>query len=777
MTLGHDTDTSSGDRGPGPIEVSRRRLVGYVVAAPTLAVAVRLGLDEGAPASAKIPTPDGPAELFDLNDFLTTCALPTANLIGLELRKNGKVHFALPRSENGQGIMTSTAMIIADELDIPVDDVVITLADARPELLFNQLTGGSNSTVSTYMPIRTASAVARQQLLKAASAKLGVPASELRTEAGEVVAPDRSRIRYGDLAEAAAVDQTEEVEVELKAVADFKVIGRSRGRTDAREAVTGKKKFTMDLDIPGALPTMVCRPPTLNGKVVGIRNKAKVKAMPGVTHVVQISTGVAVRAKTFGQCVDAIRALKVDWGPGTVEGESDATILAELKKAELALLVPNVPILAKTVNTEFTFWFASNSALEPNCAIADVRADRAEIWSGLKSPITAQKAIARKVGLPPNKVKVHVMQGGGSFGRKLFFDAAVEAAEISKKMGKPVKLMWHRADDFRQGRVHPMSTARVRATVLGEQVLTYEQRHTSVVTDFGHGLGEMITANVALLPPGEIGFSQTVFVLSQAVHYDFGLTTQLLNEVDRGFNTGSMRNIYSPNTAVARELTVDKIAKVVGKNPYKFRREFIRTDRSRAVLDKVAEVGRWGRRMGSDRAQGIAIHNEYHGYSACLVEIDCRPSTVNRKIRNAVSGPRVTKVVFAVDVGLPINPRGLKAQMMGGIMDGIALALTSSLHLRDGYFLEASWDNYAYTREWNVPFDLEVIVMPPTDDQPGGAGEFGVAAAMAATATAYARATGKMPTSFPINHKGPLHFDVKPTIPPIPQSPTNGLTN
>jgi isoquinoline 1-oxidoreductase subunit beta len=193
------------------------------------------------------------------------------------------------------------------------------------------------------------------------------------------------------------------------------------------------------------------------------------------------------------------------------------------------------------------------------------------------------------------------------------------------------------------------------------------------------------------------------------------------------------------------------------------------------VLDKAASLGNWGRPMAPGTAQGIAIHKEYKGAAACLVEIDCTPATVNRVVENGYTGPRVTKVVYVVDVGLPINPLGLEAQMMGGIMDGIAQALTFSLHFQDGYFLEASWDNAYYTRQWNVPFELQIVVMPPTSNQPGGAGEFGVAASMAATACAYARATGTVPTSFPINHDQPLGFTPYPTVPPIPQSPTNGL--
>jgi isoquinoline 1-oxidoreductase beta subunit len=336
--------------------------------------------------------------------------------------------------------------------------------------------------------------------------------------------------------------------------------------------------------------------------------------------------------------------------------------------------------------------------------------------------------------------------------------------------------MWHRADEPRQGRVHPMATSRIRATYLAGQVLTLEQRHTSVATDFGHGLGEMISHNLDKLPTGlgNLGFAETIFTLTQELPYNFGVVTQLLNETDERFNTGSMRNIYSPDVACANELMVDRLAARLGKDPVAFRLAFLRNDRVKAVLRKVADVGKWGRAMPPGTAQGIAIHSEYKGATAVLVEIDCRPETVNRSIPSAVTGPRVTKAVIGVDAGLVVNPRGLEAQMMGGVSDGIALALTSSLHLRDGHFLEASWDNYFYTRQWNVPPEFQCIVMPSDSDQPGGAGEAGVAASVSAVACAYSRATGTMPTRFPINHDT-LSFEVKPFIPPIPASPTDGL--
>lgn len=762
--------------------IDRRTFLGYVIAGTTLVAAADLF---PAPAGAAPGTPQ-PAELYDLNDFLTQAATPTANLITVTVHEDGTASFALPRMEVGQGITTSTAMLIAEELELPVEKVRVTLADARPELVWNQLTGGSNTTISTYTPIRIAAAVAKGALLEAAAIQLGDTVESLRARGGVVQAPDGRSLSYAALAGAAASATTRAVEVRLKDPADFRVVGVGHPRVDALDAVTGRKQYVTDLQVDGALPTMVCRAPTLNGTPRRLRNRRQVLAMPGVHDLALVDTGVAVRAETFGQCIDAIRAMDVAWADGPVAGLSDADVVAELRAAEVSLpdlsglldSLPDTP-LAETVGTvelDVLFYFRSNSAMDTNSAIADVRADRAEIWSGLKSPITAQERIAEALGMSPDAVTVHVVQAGGSFGRRLFFDGALEAAKISQAMGKPVKLMWHRADDARAGRGHPMATSRIRAVHAGGQVLAFQQAHTSVETDFRHGLGELLTARAADLPTGlgNLGFAETVFELSQEVPYDFGAITQTLTETDDRFNTGSMRNIYSPDVRAAGELAVDRLAEAMGQDPYEFRRANLRNDRVRAALDAVAEAGRWGRRMPAGTAQGIAIHKEYKGCSACLVEIDCRPAQTGRDIRDGVGGPRVTRAVFAIDVGLVLNPRGLEAQMQGGINDGIALALTSSMHLRDGHFLEASWDNYFYTRQWNTPPDVEVIVMPSDSGQPGGAGEAGVAASFAAVACAYARATGEVPAYLPINHRDPLEFRVKPFVPPVPQSPTNG---
>jgi isoquinoline 1-oxidoreductase subunit beta len=753
---------------------SRRAFLGFVIAAPTLVVAADLTgvFGTSSAAAAPLPTPPQTPEIYDLLDALRDAARPTANLIRIEVGSDGTVSFALPRSENGQGIITSTQMIIAEEMDLEVDQVRVTLADARPELLFNQLTGGSSTTFTTYTAIRVAAALARGRLLDAASALLEQDVATLTSRNG-VIEGTAGSLGFGELAGRAASSFTEPVQVLLKDPSEFRVIGTPQRKTDQRAIVTGRKRFVTDLQIEDALPTVVCRAPELNGTPDSVNNIDEVRRMPGVTDVEVVGFGVAVRAATFGQAVDAVNALDVNWNPGTVSGEDDESILAAVKAAELPMVVPSG--VGETIDASFTFYFKSGSSLETNSAIADVRDGSAEIWGPAKNPIAAQGEIAKILGLPVGAVTFHVTEGGGSFGRKLFFDAALESAEISQKMGKPVKLMWTRADDARQGRVHPLCTSRIRAQITGDSVLSFEQRHTSVSSEINPGLGEPITAAAIKAPLANLTFSESVFELTQVTPYNFGVSTRLLNEVDMRFNTQSMRNIYSPDVATARELMVDLLAEKMGRDPYEFRLEFLKTDRMRAVLEKVAEEGDWGRSMPEGTAQGLGFHFEYKGVAAALVEIDTRPATVDRPIRQGVTGPRVTKVTYAVDPGLVINPRGVEAQMMGGINDAIALILTSSLHLRDGAFLEASWDNYFYTRQWNTPPEMDIHIVDSGAPEPGGIGEFGVAATCGAVATAYRRATGTTPEYFPINHKDPLPFEPYPTVPPIPPSPTNGL--
>jgi isoquinoline 1-oxidoreductase beta subunit len=729
--------------------IGRRGFLTFLVTAPTLTVATRLGLDLGAPATAEaaLPSLPGVAEIVDLGDVLILAGLPTANMLVLEVAEDGTARLRLPRAEVGQGITTAASMLVAEELDLPVSGVRVTLSDARSELLFNQLTGGSNTIRSIYHPVRTAAAVARARLVAAAAAQWGLSPSQLSTRDGQVIAPDGRTASYGSLSAAAATASLTDLAAAPKPASEHKIIGTPTSRVDAHAMVTGAQRYTLDLDVPGAMPTVVRRPPTINGTVRSVDDTAA-KAMPGVLAVAVVPTGVAVMAETFGQAMAAADALTVTWNGGTIDNLSDSDIRTKLRAAALPFVVP--PLLTQYVDAQFDFAFVSHAPMETNSAIADVRADRAEIWAGLKSPITAKQTIAAAIGLPENKVTVHVTQGGGSFGRRLFFDAALEAAQISKAMKRPVKLMWTRADDTRHGRARAASHHKIRATFALGQVLTYEHRVASVETDFRHGLGEILTATAAHLPvAGTLGFAETVFLTTVKVPYNFGVVTELLTEVPLRMHTGSWRSVYSANTRGAEEIMVDEIARKLGKDPVAFRRASLKNARQRAVLDKVASAGQWGRAMPAGYAQGVGFHEEYKSCTACLVEIDARDP----------KAPRVTKAVIAVDVGRPINPRGLESQMLGGLTDAISTTLSAGLHIEKGLPLESSFSNFRYARQRNSPPKVEIHVMP-ANGEPGGAGELGVPAAVGAIANAYARATGIKPRSFPINF--PVDFDPLP---------------
>jgi isoquinoline 1-oxidoreductase beta subunit len=766
--------------------ISRRRFVGYILAGSTLAVTAGYALPEEARAAegaAPIPSNDLFADEYDFMDLMRDGTRPTAAFWVLEVTPEGRVRFEMPRAEMGQGLTTAFAMIIADQMEIPYEQVDVDISPARVELWDGQLTGGSASVYALWEPLRAMSELARQRLAATAAKAWNVSPRQVRTQDGYVYGPDGQRRSYGSLAVAAALPDDQLVEFTVGPPKGG-IIGKSVVRKDMHAIITGTKQFAMDLDIPNAMPTMICRPPQLNGTVESVQNLDQVKKMPGVTDVAVIpaagkSEGVAVRATTFGQCIDAIRALRVRWGMGSTGPVESDSLLEQVAAVQLPMrpATPGEEVLEHVI----TFQYRSGSPLETNCAVADVRADSAEIWAACKVPNIAMARAADLLGLPLEKMTLHNVMGGGSFGRKLHADHVLEAAAASQAFGKPVRLMWHRTDDVRHGRMHPASVSHVRATKVGNSITSFTQRHASSACDFTHGPGDVITGRMMSADPSKTAgnFSVTAgfFQMVTQVPYNFGPTNVALNEAfEYDFlPTSAVRNVYSPDVAVARELLVENLAQSFGMDGYEFRRAFLKKPEAIAVLDAVAKAGQWGRKMEPGTAQAIAFHEEYKCSLACLMEIDNRPNTVNRKTpQGKPAGPRITKAVFGVDIGLPINPDGIKAQAMGGVIDGIACAMAESSHIVDGLPLQGSWDDYGYTRQWNTPFEFECIVMPARHDVPGGAGEIGNAAAYAATALALQAVTGKKFTEFPINYRDKPNFTPIPKVPPIPQSPISG---
>lgn len=700
-------------------QLSRRRFIVHTLAASTLIVAAPLGCDTS-PAEGAEPTAGPSGVLVTGTDD---------EMLVLEVTAANKVVVRLPRVEVGQGITTAVAMMIAEELDARLADVEIPLAEARSS--GNQFTGGSNSVGSLYGPARALAATARAKLVTAASRRWHVPPKALRTRDTMVVAPDGRTATFGSLTAAAARIHRPAVSTDPKPASRHRVIGRPTSRIDARDIVTGRAKYTGDLTVAGAKPTVVARPPTLGGKVRSLDDRAA-RALPGVHAVVRIEGGVAVVADTFHHAFKARDALRITWSPGPLAALSDADVRARLRAAVPPL---GTPLLGtRQVGGEFEFAFVGHAPMEVLTAVADVREHSAEIWFSSQTPMDARDTIASVTGLPASKVRVHVLRGGGSFGRRLTYDAAVEAALVSKAARRPVKLMWSRADDMRHGRMRPASHHRIRASHAGGRVVAFTHMTASVSESYekpgATAQGGVTTTGARAAGP----------LPSDSGLYNFGRVSGDSGSVGLAMPLGAWRSVDSGTMRTAEEIVVDDIARSLGQDPVAFRRTTLRGKAVRAVLDRAAEAGHWGRSMPAGQAQGMAVHEEYGSCVACLVEIDVRDP----------KNPRVTKVVMAADVGTAVNPRGLEAQLMGTAVDGISTVLTAGLHLDAGAVREGSFADFRWARQRNAPLRFEAHIMP-SKGEPGGAGELGVPAAAGAVANAYARATGTRPRRFPID--------------------------
>ena len=351
------------------------------------------------------------------------------------------------------------------------------------------------------------------------------------------------------------------------------------------------------------------------------------------------------------------------------------------------------------------------------------------------------------LGLPMDALKVHCIPTGGSFGRRLFWDPVQSAAYISKATGRICKLMYHRSDDVRHGRMRPHQYQKIRATLLLGQVISYQQRAASPKVDTRHGLGELLTAASTSGPPGiqqSIGnglVEESLFKSMVASPYNWGEHSKELVPTALELNTCSFRSVHIQPARATEEIIVDEIANTLGIDPLEFRLQYLRLPRARAVLQRAASAAGWGKAMPAGFAQGLAAHQETRAFTASVIEIDAR-DPLNAK---------VVKATIVIDVGRPINPSGIEAQMMGGLSDSISLILNAGLTFRDGLPQESSYANYRFSKMKDFPKDVQIIIMPNVGETIAGLGEVGMAANSGAIANAYARATGRKPRKFPLN--------------------------
>ena len=730
----------------------RRKFIGYMLKGSSFAVALHItsGAIRPQDANARLLGIPELADELDLTDLLLISGDPFYYDYLIKITNDNRVRFELPRMEVGQGILTAAMMILAEELDVEMSSIDATLSPAEIRRATGQITGGSHAVTSLWDPLRKVAAALLHKIKLSAAVHFGISVNEINTENGFAIDNNGSRIAYSELT--AGVEGRNDAArlAKPKDPSQYKIIGTPQKRADARDIVTGKLDFAMDLDIPDAMPTVVARPPSLGGCVITFDDSEAI-GLPGVLAIKEVpldvdanSSGVAVVARSFGEAFRARDALNISWSVGAAEHLSDAEVIEQLRAINLPTL-PKIPLATDSVGGEFIFPYLAHAPMETMTAVADATGSKIRVWTGAKTPLAAQAKIARDLGVLPTDVEVNVIQSGGSFGRRLFFDAAVEGARISQIVNRPIKLMFTRQDDTKFGRARPLSLHNVKATytrgfLIGKKVLSFDHRAATAELDLEHGFGDGITALGGELAPA--AFSQTVWHSTQLVQYKFGVTSLLLNEKKFVVPTSSWRGIYSGTAAVANEIVVDELARAMNEDECQFRLQMLDDERSKAVLRKVSQEGNWGRRMKKGRAQGLGLHKEYKSRAAVLVEL--------QTFKNPEKECKVTKIVVALDVNRVLNPTGLEAQVIGAATDAITYMIRTSLHLDNGAIRESSYGDFEIARMRNTPPDIEVHFMPPNGETPGGAGELVVPAAAAAIANAFARATGIAPRRFPL---------------------------
>jgi isoquinoline 1-oxidoreductase beta subunit len=352
-----------------------------------------------------------------------------------------------------------------------------------------------------------------------------------------------------------------------------------------------------------------------------------------------------------------------------------------------------------------------------------------------------QRQMAETLGIKVEDVTYHVINAGGAFGRHLFHDQDVHAAQISQRIGKPVKVWWMREEGIKHGRTRPVSIHKVKATVVGGDVVSFEHRMACPEMDLRHGLGDIATQQ--LTEYNNEGVCQYFFAHTQKVFYNTGPTAITLKQRLLAKPTAAWRVVYSGQVGGINEIIVDELARSLGKDELDYRMEMLESERHKAVLAKAGEAAQWGKSLPAGVAQGIGMHDEYKSIAAYIMTIDVRGKE-----------PKMTACHVAVDNGFCVNPEGTKSNLLGQVHDGFALVFRAGLHVDNGATRESNFHDYKWTRMFDSTPDMSVSILPSSNVTPGGVGELGVPAAAGAAANAWARATGKQPRNFPLNEYG-----------------------
>ncbi|HZF34733.1 MAG TPA: xanthine dehydrogenase family protein molybdopterin-binding subunit [Candidatus Angelobacter sp.] len=662
----------------------------------------------------------------------------------VQVGADNKVTVLSAHMDMGQGCYNGIATLVAEELNADWGQMDVIGGAGNPLLYGNltwggkvQGTGGSSAIASSFERYRRAGATARAMLVAAAAEDWQVPVGEIAVDKGVLTHASGKRASFGDLA-AKAATMPVPTDLPLKDAAQWTLIGNEKlPRYDSLPKSTGKQDYTLDVKLPGMLTAVMIHPP-LFGSVVKSFDASKAKAVKGVVDVVATPRGLAVVADNMWAAIKGREQVTVEWDDSKAEKRGSAELVAqynELAKKPGTGTARNdgdidhgFAAAAKVLEASFEFPYLAHAALEPLNAVARLNADGTlEVWGGHQMPDLYQAVAAQIAGLTPDKVTLHVLKTGGSFGRRATpdSDVIVEAVAVAKALGgrAPVKVQWTREDDMKGGRYRPLYVHTLKAGLDAQGNLVAWRNHI---------VGQSILAGTPFGGLIQNGIDLTSVEGAANIPYAIPNLRVELTTTEVGVPVLWWRSVGSTHTAYAVEAFIDEVAEAAGKDPVDFRLALLKDHpRHIGVLKLAAEKAGWGTPAAAGRFRGIAVAESFNTYVAQVAEVSV-----------AEGGHiKVERVVCAVDCGTAINPDQVRAQMEGGIGFGLGAILKSQLTLTNGAVDQANFDSYDVLRINEMP-QVEVHIVP-SQESPTGVGEPGVPPIGPAVANAVYSATKK----------------------------------
>jgi isoquinoline 1-oxidoreductase beta subunit len=722
--------SKSNSASPRRWRISRRGfLIGLGAAAGTVALGVTFGLP---PLRVRIAGM--------LENATIPSSAPKEPSAWFEILADSRIRLFLTKAEMGQGVHTALAQFAAEELGISLNDIEVVQATTAQAFRDSTGTSGSSSVPSMYEPLRQAAATLREMLKAQAARQLNQPAASL-VVAGrgvQVQGDDARRVEFAALAATQRqwMQQVPENPVPLKSPSEFKIIGASVARVDIPAKVTGQAVYGYDARVDGMLYGAILRPPTLGATLTSV-DTAEAEKVDGVVKIVRDGDFVGAVARTRAAAQTAVAAMQAVWkereGSPLQQADIDALVtvgpdagtpIQRVGDADAALAGDGM------LTAEYRTPMAIQTPLEPQSALADVRADRATIWASTQGPESVRRTVSGLLDMQPEQVEIVTTYLGGGFGRKIDIEAASEAARLSKAAGAPVHVGWTRTEELRYGYVRP-STHHVMRARLGSdgRITAFEHRQAS-----GDVLFALLPKAAASVAGGILGadFGAT---RGSMLRYDVPNASTVVWRRPMPVRTGPWRGLGALPNAFALESFLDELAAAAKVDPLEFRLRHMPQDdwgkRMTAVLKAAAEAANWGSAPPAGRARGIA----------CATDVDTVVAQVAEVSVDGAGRIRVHRVTAAMDCGIVVNPDGARAQIEGNVMWGVGSTLLEEARVEDGRFAAGNFDGYPLLTMKDAPIVEAILV--PSDDKIRGVGEPAIAPVAAAIGNAVFALTGK----------------------------------